>query len=118
MRTRSLALGLVSLTVATVGLVAAPAQAVDSGPMKNCGKLGKIAKQVQTVVNCEDARAALTTFMADGGKAAAAKGVTCHWLTGNDKKVICTWNDKLRGGGSGAILYADALVAASSSATK
>lgn len=118
MRTHTIALSVVSAAIAVTGALAIPAQAVDSGPMKNCGKLGKIAKQVQTVVNCDDARAALTTFMANGGKAAAAKGITCHWLVGNDKKVICSWDDKTRGGGSGAILYAEAVISASSSASK
>jgi hypothetical protein len=118
MRNHALALGVVSLAVAVTGVIAPAAQAVDSGPMKNCGKLGNIAKQVQTVVDCGEAREALTTFLAEGGRAAAAAGITCHWLKGNDKKVICTWDDKTRGGGSGAILYADALISASTSSGK
>ena len=118
MRTHTIALSVVSAAIAVTGALAIPAQAVDSGPMKNCGKLGKIAKQVQTVVNCDDARAALTTFMVDGGRAAAAKGITCHWLVGDDKKVICTWDDKTRGGGSGAILYGSVIASGASSASK
>ena len=118
MNPRLILVGFASVFIVAVGVMAAPAQAADSGPMINCGKLGKIAKQVQTVVNCNDARAALTSFVSDGGKAAASKGITCHWLAGNDKKVICTWDDKKRGGGSGAILYADVLISASSSSSK
>ena len=118
MRIHTIALTTLSAAIAVTGALAIPAQAVDSGPMKNCGKLGRVAKQVQTVVNCDDARAALTTFMVDGGRAAAAKGITCHWLVGNDKKVICSWDDKTRGGGSGAILYGEVIASGASSASK
>lgn len=118
MKTRTLALAVISASIAAAGALAVPAQAADSGPMKNCGKLGNIAKQVQTVANCDEARVALTAFMAEGGKAATEKGISCYWLVRNDKKVICTWDDKKRGGGSAAVLYADALIAASSSASK
>lgn len=93
-------LGTVISTIAPGVLLAAPSSAADFGALKNCGE-GR------------------TALASKGAKAAAASGINCHWLAGDAKRVICTWEKKkMRGGGSGGSLYAEVITAATSTSSK
>lgn len=112
-------LGALISTLAGSILLAAPSQGADFGALKNCSDAGDTATVLQVSTTCGEGRATLAALASKGAKAAAASGVNCHWLAGDDKRVICTWDKKrTRGGGSGAALYAEIITSASSSSSK
>lgn len=106
------------MTFAAGLLLATPAQAADYGALKDCADAGETATVLQVSTNCEQGRTALAALASKGAKAAAASGINCHWLGGDAKRVICTWEKKkTRGGGSGAVLYAEVVISATSSSS-
>lgn len=101
-------------TLAAGVLLAAPSQAADFGALTKCSDAGESASLLQVSTTCDQGRKALALLASKGAKAAVASGINCHWIAGDAQRVICTWDKKVRGGGSGGSLYADLYEAAQS----